>query len=131
MAHTRRHPLCFPLALTLVAFCGAVHAQSSRSDYDVSVDIENTTPEKKTKWPVIMTVYKLFGRNLPAGTMDPKGYHVYNEKGEEIEHMIEAVPPYDQPGNSEIVWIVPDRAAKDNEACAAFFQIRVFIPSFQ
>jgi hypothetical protein len=77
-------------------------------DYDVHVEVENTTPEKKTDWPVIMTVYRVFGRNLPAGTLNPKGYHVYNEHGEEVDHMIEAIPPYDQEGNNEIVWIIPE-----------------------
>jgi hypothetical protein len=91
----------------LVAFCSLACSQTPLPDYDVAVEIENTTAERKTNWPVIMTVYKVFGRNLPAGTLNPQGYHVHNEKGEEVEHMIEAIPPYDQEGNNEIVWIVP------------------------
>ena len=76
-------------------------------DYDVALEIENTAPEKKTNWPVIMTVYKVFGRNLPAGTLNPLGYHVYDEKGKELPHAVEAIPPYDQQGNNEIIFVVP------------------------
>lgn len=107
------------LCASLPAAMGAA-APEPLPDYDVIVEIENATPEAKTNWPVIMTVYKVFGRNLPAGTLNPKGYHVYDEKGREIPHMIEAIPPQertpgathrgwslDQQGNNEIVFVVP------------------------
>ena len=77
------------------------------ADYDVAVEIENATPEAKADWPVILTVYKVLGRNLPAGTVNPAGFHVYDEKGKEIPHAIEAIPPLDQPGNDEIVFVIP------------------------
>jgi len=90
------------------------------ADYDVTVEIKNTTPEAKTNWPVIMTVYKVLGRNLPAGTINPDGFHVYDETGREIPHAIEAIPPcdgaaeaadyawsLDQQGNNEIIFVVP------------------------
>jgi hypothetical protein len=96
------------LAAMLAAICGAAYAQAPLPDYNVHVEIQNTTPEKKTNWPVIMTVYKIFGRDLPAQTLNPDGYHVYNEKNDEVEYMIEGIPPYDQQGNNEIVWIIPE-----------------------
>lgn len=55
-----------------------------------------------------MTVYKIFGRNLPAGSLNPDGYHVYDAEGRELVHMVEPVPPYDQPGNDELVWLIPE-----------------------
>ncbi|KPK81999.1 MAG: hypothetical protein AMJ81_10135, partial [Phycisphaerae bacterium SM23_33] len=94
------------LCASLSAAAGAA-GPSPLADYDVVLEIENTSPQKQTDWPVIMTVYKVFGRNLPADTLNPAGYHVYDEKGREIPHMIEAIPPYDQQGNNEIVFIIP------------------------
>jgi len=98
------------LAVLWALLPGAVRAAGPTplADYDVALEIENTTPEKKTNWPVIMTVYKVFGRNLPANTLNPEGFHVYNEKGVEIPHMIEAIAPHDQQGNNEIVFVIPE-----------------------
>ena len=107
---TGRPRLFHTAALALLwAACAGIPpaAAAPLSDYDVAVDIQNTSPEKKTQWPVIMTVYKVFGRNLPAGSLNPAGYHVYDEKGREIPHMIESIRPADQQGNNEIVFIVP------------------------
>ena len=95
------------ILLLALAMLAAAQNPAPLADYDVLVEIENTTPVAKTNWPVILTVYKIFGRNVPAGTLNPDGYHVYDEKGAEIEHMIEAIPPYDQPGDDELVWIIP------------------------
>ena len=60
-------------------------------DYDVTLEVKNTSPERKANWPVVMTIYKVFGRNLPAGTLNPEGYHVYDAEGREVPHMIEAI----------------------------------------
>jgi hypothetical protein len=86
----------------------AADAPDPRADYDVKVELRNVSGEKKTNWPVILTVFRIFGRNIPAGTLNPKGYHVYNEKGEEIEHTLEQIPPYAQQGNNELVFIIPE-----------------------
>jgi len=111
MTRNRKHMRPLILAATLAVACGLGYARGPLPDYEVLVEVTNTTPEKKTNLPVVMTVYKIFGRNLPAGSLNPQGYHVYNEKGQEIEHMIEAIPPYDQDGNNEIVWIIPEIAS--------------------
>lgn len=89
-------------------------------DYDVVVEITNTTPEKKADWPVIMSVYRLLGRNLPAGSVNPNGFHVYDDAGKEIPHAVEALPPYEQvdlaggalgswplAGNDELIFVIP------------------------
>ena len=89
------------------ALSGASHGAGPADDYNVVLEITNTTPEAQANWPVIMTVYKVFGRNLPAGSLNAKGYHVYDDGGTEIPHMIEAIPRHDQQGNNEIVFVVP------------------------
>ena len=68
-------------------------------DYDVRVDFRNLSGEAKTDWPVILRVYTVLGRNLPAGSVNPDGFHVYDPAGKEVPHAIEKIPPYDQPGN--------------------------------
>ncbi len=90
------------------------------AEYDVIVEITNTTPEKKTAWPVIMSVYRLLGRDLPAGSVNPNGFHVYNEAGVEIPRALEVLPPYQQHdvaagglaawpvvGNDELIFMIP------------------------
>jgi hypothetical protein len=99
-----RNVIC--VASALCAGLG-VSAGAVRAQYATEIEIENTTPEKKTDWPVIVNVYQVLGRNIPAGSLNPKGYHVYDEKGEEIPHDIEAIPPYDVESNNELVFVVP------------------------
>lgn len=107
---------CLPVVVALcVSFTAggiekAVEFPDPKADLDVKVELKNLSGEKKTNWPVILTVCHVFGRNIPAGTLNPKGYHVYNEKGEEIQYTIEKIPPYDQEGNNEIIFVVPEMA---------------------
>ena len=100
----KSHCLAWTIALCVAA------AGAARADYAVEVDIENTTGAAKTDWPVVMAVHQIFGRNLPAGSLNPKGYHVYDEKGREIDHMIEPIPPYDVASNDELVFVIPSMA---------------------
>jgi len=88
------------------AACVAAWAAGALADYDVRVDLKNVSGEAKTRWPVILRVYAVCGRNLPAGSINPKGFHVYDPAGKEIPHMIEPIPPYDQLGNDEIVFVI-------------------------
>ncbi len=99
-----------------VVFCVA-GATRLRAEHAVEVDIENTSGEKKTDWPVLMSVYQVFGRNLPAGSLNPKGYHVYDETGRELEHMIEPIPPYDVESNNELVFRIPAMEAGAKITC--------------
>jgi hypothetical protein len=85
-------------------FCAA---SAGLADYDVRVDLKNVSGETKTDWPVILRVYTVLGRNLPAGSVGADGFHVHDPSGREVPHMIEKLPPYDVPGNDEIVFVVP------------------------
>ena len=76
-------------------------------DTDVTIDIKNVSGEAKTNWPVIIPVTAIFGRNLPTHSLNKQGYHVYDSKGKEIPHMIESLPPYEEQGNNEIIFIIP------------------------
>ena len=89
------------LVLALTAGCGAA------AGYDVRVDLKNLSGEVKTNWPVILRVYTVLGRNLTPAGVNRKGFHVYDPAGREVPHALEAIPPYDQIGNDEIVFVVP------------------------
>ncbi|GAF85491.1 unnamed protein product, partial [marine sediment metagenome] len=77
------------------------------ADYDVRLDLKNVSGQVKADWPVILRVYTVLGRNLPAGSVDPEGFHVYDPAGKEVPHATEKLPPYDQPGNDELVFVIP------------------------
>ena len=85
-------------------FCSA---SAGLADGDVGVDLKNVSGETKTDWPVALRVYTVLGRDLPAGSVDGGGFHVHDPSGREVPHMIERLPPYDVPGNDEIVFVVP------------------------
>jgi hypothetical protein len=75
--------------------------------YEVPVDLKNVSGEVKTNWPVILRVYTVLGRNLPPGSVNPDGFHVHDPTGREVPYGIERIPPYDQPGNDELVFLIP------------------------
>jgi len=112
----RSEPLKRQLLAWTVVCCAAA---SAGADYAVEVEIANTTGQRQADWPVILSVYQVFGRNLPAApevsgrkpapgraALNPKGYHVYDQAGREIEHSIEPIPPYDVESNNELVFRV-------------------------
>jgi hypothetical protein len=79
--------------------------------HEVEVELENLSGEDKTDWPVVLTVYQVFGRNLPKGLLDPDGYRVLDAKGAELACTVEKRPPYDQPGNDELIFVIPSMKA--------------------
>ena len=90
-------------AAAVVAACAAAAA----ADYDLRVDLKNVSGEAKKDWPVVLRAYTVLGRNLPPGAVDPGGFHVYDPAGKEVPCMVQPVPPLDQPGNDELVFVVP------------------------
>jgi len=82
-------------------------AASPRPSYDVRVDLKNVSGAEKTNWPVILRVYTVLGRNLDPRTISPEGFCVYDPAGKEVPHAVEKIPPLDQPGNDEIVFVIP------------------------
>ena len=83
-------------------------------DYAVTVELENVSGEDKTDWPVILMVAQVLGRALPPGSVNPRGFHIIDEKGVELPWTLETVPPADTPGNDEIIVIIP-KLAKDGK----------------
>lgn len=84
-----------------------VVGQSNHPKYDVMIDLKNSSQQVKKNWPVILPIYQLFGRNLPLGSVDPDGFHVYDPTGREVGWMLEEVPPYQVAGNDELIFRIP------------------------
>ncbi len=82
-------------------------ASTAQALMSVDVEIENASGEAKIDWPVVMTVRRIFGSNLAPGAVERDGFHVYDADGKELGWAIEAIPPYDQIGNDELIFLVP------------------------
>ena len=93
--------------LTAAACVLLCMAAPTWGDYDVRVDLKNVSGQVKTNWPVVLRVYAVLGRNLDPASINPEGFHVYDASGKEVPHAIEKLPPYDQPGNDELIFVIP------------------------
>jgi len=94
------------VATIILLACSVAAAQ-----FEADVTLTNTTGEEKTDWPVFLTVYKVFGGNLPVARIEAKGFHVLDAAGRELPHMLRRLPPDVSCGNDEIVFVVPKLAA--------------------
>jgi len=83
------------------------------ADYAVDVELENLSGKTQTDWPVIVNVWAVLGRNLPAGSVNPAGFRVTDAAGKDLPWAVEAIPPYDVPGNDELIFVVPKMAPKE------------------
>jgi hypothetical protein len=101
------------LAAAIVLACGC----PAWANFDVKVDLENVSSEAKSNWPVVLTVMQIFGRDLPEGSINTKGFHVFDPAGKEVEWYLEELPPYLHPGGYELVFVVP---AMDKDAKATY-----------
>ena len=79
--------------------------------FRADIQIYNNTGSAKTNWPVLLTVWKVFGANLDLDKLNSAGFHVYDQTGAEVPHMIRPIPPDFSLGNDEIVFIIPQMAA--------------------
>ena len=91
----------------LLASVAALVPAAAQADFDVQVDFTNLSAEVKTDWPVVLKIHNVLGRNLPLGSVNPSNFHVTDPSGKEVPHGIEAVPPYDHPGASELILVIP------------------------
>ena len=82
-------------------------APAAEADLHASVTITNRTGEDKAHWPVFLTAYKVFGGNLPATTLDPRRFRIYDRSGRQLRRAIRNMPPEASAGNDEIVLLVP------------------------
>jgi len=81
-------------------------AGSAAAGLTADVTLTNTTGGDKTDWPVFLTIWKVFGPDLPDGAIDSGRVRVLDADGNEIPHMPRRMPPAASPGSDEIVFLV-------------------------
>jgi hypothetical protein len=90
---------------------GILATYYDRCRFDATITLTNTTGAARTNWPVFATVWKLFGGNLPLTALNPAGFHVYNDQGQEIAWQLRSIPPDFSLGNDELVFVIPSLAS--------------------
>ena len=81
-------------------------AAAAPAQFAAEVTLTNATGQDKADWPVFLTVYKVFGGNLPAGALNVKGFHVIDPSGQELPHLLRPMPPETCTSSDEIVFVV-------------------------
>ena len=104
-------------AAALAAFAVLAVATPAWCDYGVAVELENVSGEDKADWPVVLRVCHVLGRNLPPGSVRPDGFRVLDPAGEELPCAVEKIPPYDWPGNDELLFVIPSIKAGEKLTC--------------
>ena len=99
------NPTAPPRTLLAVAVL-LLAAASASADMTADVTLTNTTGQDKTDWPVLLTVWKVFGPNLPDGVVDSGRLRILDADGTEVPHMLRPMPPARSPGSDEIVFVV-------------------------
>lgn len=74
---------------------------------ETSIDVENRTGEMKFNWPVVLTLWKVFGSDVDWSRVDPANLHVHHTAGSEVPHMLVDIPPDFSLGNAQIVFNIP------------------------
>lgn len=85
-------------------------ARAAESPYDVDVTLTNPFDKDFADLPVIMTVAQVFGRGLPWDKFEKANYHIYDDKGAELEYSYRPMPPYFSPATDELVLYLPKLA---------------------
>jgi hypothetical protein len=78
--------------------------------YDVDVTLTNPHARELTNQPVFLQVFRIFGRGVDYGKFRRDGFHVYDEKGEEVEFSVRSLPPSFSLGDDEIILTLPTLA---------------------
>ena len=79
-------------ALWMLVALGST-ARAADELYDVDVTLTNTFQKDFTQLPVMLQVFRAFGRGVDYGKFNRNGFHIYNDKGEELEFYFRQVPP--------------------------------------
>ena len=93
----------------LVSGAAAVAGESAEH-YDVDVTVTNTFQKEFSNLPVLLQVFRVFGRGVDYSTFNRDGFHIYNEKDEELEFQFRPIPPSFSLACSELVIVLPKLA---------------------
>jgi hypothetical protein len=99
------------LILTLAAAVGLMQSSPNDAVFDVDVTLTNTHAREFTNLPVFLQVFRIFGRGVDYSKFNRNGFHVYDEKGQELEFSYRALPPSFSIADDELVLVIPKMAA--------------------
>ena len=95
-------------ATLLILLCSATAPKDEL--FDVDVTLTNTHSRELVNQPVFLQVFRVFGRGVDYAKFRRDGFHVYDEKGQEVEFSVRALPPSFSIGDDEIVLVLPGLA---------------------
>jgi hypothetical protein len=100
-------------ALGLLALSGApLLAQNDpRELCEVEVTLTNPFDKEFVNLPVLLQVFRIFGRGVDYGKFNPEGFHVFDEQDREIEFTYRALPPRFSIADDQLVLFMPRLAA--------------------
>ena len=75
--------------------------------YDVDLTLTNDFDKDFAQLPVLVQVFRLFGRGVDYSKFNAKGFHVYDQDGNEVPFSVRPVPPDFSLANDEIVLVLP------------------------
>jgi hypothetical protein len=75
--------------------------------YDVDVTLTNSFEKEFVNLPVLLQVFRVFGRGVDYGKFSRDGFHVSDETGQELDVLYRALPPEFSIGNDELVLMLP------------------------
>src|SRR5262245_11406321 len=88
-------------------------SQAPREEvFDVDVTLTNPFDKELVNQPVFLQVFRVFGRGVDYAKFRRDGFHVYDEKGAEIEFFLRALPPSFSIGDDELVLFLPSLAPR-------------------
>ena len=82
-------------------------ADDKREPCEVDVTLTNPFDKELVNLPVLLQVFRLFGRGVDYSRFNPDGFHVYNEKDTEIEFFYRSLPPRFSIADDQLVLLIP------------------------
>jgi hypothetical protein len=99
--------LLLAAAFGLLASPARPLASADETVYDVDVTLTNTFPKEFVNLPVLLQVFRVFGRGVDYGAFNPAGFHVYDDRGNEIEFYLRSLPPRFSLADDQLVLVLP------------------------
>jgi len=95
------------MLLGLCALCAPSRAQAADAVYDVDVTLTNTFPKDYDNLPVVIQIFRVFGRGVDYTKFNRDGFHIYDDKGTELAYTYRVIPPDFSMANDELVLTLP------------------------
>jgi hypothetical protein len=99
-----------PLAASLLACSMPLATQDKTETYDVDVTLVNPFPKELVNHPVILQVFRVFGRGVDYAKFNRDGFHITDEKGQEVEFFYRSMPPSFSIADDQLILMVPSLA---------------------